>query len=244
MNKLKFIGTGNFNNYLLGNNSAYFIEGDSLFLFDCGCDVFDKIHRYFDTEFKRVKNIYVMISHVHDDHVGSLTSLIFHSYYYYKKRVIIINNKQKDLMSLIKKMTGNYSKFNTIKNADVHGWLSVQTSNSIVDIKFIDTHHVPYMKSYGFLLKIHREEHDETFYYSGDSNYIPKFILTLLKNDQLDIIYQDTASMVYDNNPHLSLKLLKELIPYECRNKVYCMHMDLDFNEREALKAGFNLAEV
>ena len=67
---LKFLGRGGSDNQLQGNNSAYFIEDRSLFLIDCGENIFEKI---LEKEIlKEIDRIYLFITHTHSDHVRSI----------------------------------------------------------------------------------------------------------------------------------------------------------------------------
>ena len=78
INVIRFLGCGSAFNPLMGNTSAYFKKGDNLFLIDAGETVFSEL-------FKRKllaesENIYVLITHTHGDHVGSLPSIRKKSY--------------------------------------------------------------------------------------------------------------------------------------------------------------------
>ena len=55
-------------------------------------------------------------------------------------------------------------------------------------------------------------------------------------------IYQDTSSLDFEGNPHFSISKLEKLIKPELRNRVYCMHIDEEFNRENAKKLGFNTA--
>jgi ribonuclease BN (tRNA processing enzyme) len=76
---LNFLGTGNFNNIADGNTSAYFKEDNKLFLIDCGEMVFTKILKV--GLLNGIEDVHILITHLHSDHVGSLSSLIYHLYY-------------------------------------------------------------------------------------------------------------------------------------------------------------------
>lgn len=85
-NTLKFIGNGSCFNTTFGNNSAYYIdeEKQSLLLIDCGESIFERIKKQKILE--KVKDIYILITHMHTDHVGSLSSLLF--FCEYRKGII------------------------------------------------------------------------------------------------------------------------------------------------------------
>ena len=72
--ELKFLGRGSAFNVKEGNTSAYYKKDNILLLIDCGTTVFKSIldQHLLDN----VKEVNVLITHLHDDHVGSLSSLI------------------------------------------------------------------------------------------------------------------------------------------------------------------------
>ena len=72
---LDFLGLGSAFNTDLGNTSAYIKKNTSLLLIDCGSTVFSKLHRIGLLD--GVSDIYVIITHTHADHIGSLSDLIF-----------------------------------------------------------------------------------------------------------------------------------------------------------------------
>lgn len=97
--KIRQIGNGgafNFNQ----TNSSFLIktDEDNFLLFDCGRNVIDKLHKIDgektgpdDFSFTKLKYIY--ISHMDDDHIGSLKSLVYYLFFIIKiKPIIIIND--------------------------------------------------------------------------------------------------------------------------------------------------------
>ena len=70
--ELKFLGRGAAFNPKEGNNSAYFIENNQLFLIDCGENIFERLVE--NGLLESVESINLMITHTHSDHVGSLGS--------------------------------------------------------------------------------------------------------------------------------------------------------------------------
>ena len=74
-----------------GNSAFIFNLGDSYLLFDCGYTVFQKLRslsKEDSFDFKSLK--YVWISHMDDDHMGSLKTLIYYMYFVHRTKLIIM----------------------------------------------------------------------------------------------------------------------------------------------------------
>ena len=84
---INFIGMGSAFNTELGNTSAFVKKNDSLILIDCGGTVFHKLQKL--NMLDGLKNLYILITHTHPDHVGSLGDVIFYSYYILKHKPTI-----------------------------------------------------------------------------------------------------------------------------------------------------------
>ncbi|HBE86714.1 MAG TPA: hypothetical protein DDW53_17100, partial [Lachnoclostridium sp.] len=72
--ELHFLGSGSAFYPLYKNTIAYFELNNDLYLIACGETVFETLLSLVDLE--QYREIYVVITHLHADHVGSLASLI------------------------------------------------------------------------------------------------------------------------------------------------------------------------
>ena len=81
--KLHFFGCGSAFNPAMGNTSAWFEMDGCLFLVDCGETVYELLMKR--SNLREYRQIYVLLTHLHADHVGSLGSLI--SYNYWKENL-------------------------------------------------------------------------------------------------------------------------------------------------------------
>ena len=99
--ELIFLGWGAAFNPKEGNNSAYFVENNQLFLIDCGESIFERLIE--SGVLERIQSINLMITHTHSDHVGSLGSLVMYSFYILHKPLnIILLEKAKHLPNIKK----------------------------------------------------------------------------------------------------------------------------------------------
>ena len=80
---LKFLGSDS--GFGAHNNSAYIEERDKLTIIDCGFTVFEQIKEKFDLN--KYKEINVIVTHLHNDHAGSLSQLILYAYFIFNKTV-------------------------------------------------------------------------------------------------------------------------------------------------------------
>ena len=246
---LNFIGRGAAFNPKEGNNAAYYKKGDHLFLIDCGSNVYTRLIE--NNVLDGVNRIYVLITHTHPDHIGSLGDLIFHSFYslgeigYRDLRVIAHpNHNIPDILQSLG-ITENMYYYSPIRMNELGKqptmapfFMVGHGETNFLNIRYwVEVPHVKELYCVGYILEIE----GTIVYYSGDSNNIPEIILEKLLNDEIDIFYQDTCGADYEGNVHLSLMKLYQLIPHEYRNKVYCMHLDKAFDEESAKELGFNV---
>lgn len=231
---LKFTGVGSAFNTELGNTSAFIKRNSSLLLIDCGGAVFDRLQklRLLDD----VKNLYIIITHTHPDHIGSLGEVIFYTHYVLKQKARIFF-PARDLMEKLCTCIGVTEEMYVYDHAEK---VRIKDDFLQAEIEFLAVSHVDTIPAYGFIMNFAGNK----FYYSGDANNISKKVIDMLKNGQIDRLYQDTSELDYEGNAHLSLRLLGEMIEPAYREKVFCMHIDKTFIKSKASKLGFNVAEV
>lgn len=229
---IKFTGRGSAFNTELGNTSAFVKNDNSLLVIDCGGTVFHRLQEL--NLLDGVENLYIIITHTHPDHVGSLGELIFYSYYILKHiPTIFFPNKEliEGFLASIGVSTEMY-KLNNFEIVDVN-----DISLGKFNIKFLPVSHVNTIPAYGFIMKLY----DKSFYYSGDANNISSDIINSIMNGEIYRVYQDTCGLDYEGNNHLSLRKLCKIVPFQFRNKVYCMHLDEHITEKEIKDKGFNV---
>lgn len=225
MLNLKFFGIGSAFNPLFGNNNAFFELDEDIYFIDFGESNFEKVYKNIDL--CKYKNITVLITHMHADHIGSLPTFISYCYIKLKKTINIFhpNEDLKDFLHLcgISSNMFNYQKcFKNSKN---------------LNIEFVDVSHAKDMPCYGLIIS-----HDnKSIFYSGDSNSINKVILERFLNRTIETIYHDTS---YENSSsHCYYKNIEELIPKHLRKNFYCMHLGCDFIQ-ELKDLGFNIPSL
>lgn len=235
MSDLQFIGIGSAFNTQLGNTCAFIKKNNSLVLIDCGATVFSRLQELGFLD--ELKNIYIVITHTHSDHIGSIGDIVLYSHYILKQKANIYFPDKKLIEGVLKGLgvkneTYNLNNLETVivNNMDIGNFT----------IEFTQSSHVKTIPSYSFIMKLK----DTAFYYSGDSNNISKEIIDKLKGGEISKIYQDTCGLDYDENSHLSLRKLCDAIPKELRSKVYCMHLDKEITNKEIEDNGFNVAEI
>lgn len=232
--ELLFLGRGSAFNTSEGNNSAYFIDKNELFLIDCGESIFERIieRNLLDD----ISCVNVMITHTHSDHVGSIGSLIMYCYYVIHKKINIIISKDSlyrdDLINLIRIFGCTNDMYSIVYEDEFDNKYSLFNS-----IKYMKTNHVSQIPSYGILFNTS----NGVVYYSGDTSDLDN-ISDLINSDiVIDKIYVDTTSVDVANNVHVYIGDLYELIPIDLRDKVYCMHVNDKKCCDMAIEFGFNV---
>lgn len=240
---LKFIGRGSAFNSKEGNNAAYFVYGKELILIDCGNVTFDRLDN--SGILDEFTNIRVIVTHTHDDHVGSLGTLIMRNYFNMgvmgEKNIWVYSPYDIKLKEVLEK-AGCTTDYYHPRNFDNNIDMKFEGYN---DIKLIAVpqKHVKEILSYGYVIEIG----DKTIYYSGDTSTLPWFVKKPTIVNKFDYIYQDTSWLHYEGNVHLSLTNLVEAIPdRDLRQRVYCMHLDKGMVEHMGAvrSLGFKVVEV
>ena len=153
------------------NNSAYIEDNNKLIIIDCGFTVFEQLKNKFD--FNKYSNIEIIITHLHNDHAGSLSQIILYLWFIYNKKVTI------------------YSKCERIRDyLEITGTPkeSYEIKNESENITFIKTNHVQYLDAYWFKLKVK----DKNIILTGDTNTLNPF-LPHIENEKIDELYVDVS---------------------------------------------------
>ena len=227
--KIIFLGVGSaYNTAWLNSNAMFWHEG-SLVLLDCGESTFAELMAHDILKDCR-NNIYVILSHLHADHAGSLPSLCSYSISHLGKKVQVVypGGEVDDFLRLTGIPGEHYDHL-----TELGGALPGVTARAI------QTRHIPGYPSYGHLITCGRE----SIYFSGDSCDIPQEILDALMEERIDCVYHDVEYNETEkmDGCHLHYQKLLGLIPIEKRKRVCCMHMNCDYREM-AVADGFCVA--
>ena len=81
--EIMFLGTGGAFDLNEKNSSAIIKTAKGTILIDCGSTVYSELRKK-----NSVEDIdYVFITHCHEDHIGSLSTLVYHKYFSQKSKV-------------------------------------------------------------------------------------------------------------------------------------------------------------
>ncbi len=183
------------------NNSAYIVLEDKLVLIDCGFTVFEDIKKKFDLS--NYSKIEVIITHLHNDHAGSLSQLILYSWFIYNKKVTVYTkciNMKKYL-----EITGTPSESYEIKDGSEN-------------LKFIKTEHVDYLDAYGFELKVNNRK----IVYTGDTKTIEPFLPYI---DECSELYIDVSKY---GGAHLKIDDVSDILNGISNKGIYVNLMHID----------------
>ena len=234
--ELNFLGRGAAFNQKEGNNSAYFISNNQLFLIDCGENIFERIIRI--NLLDGIENINLMITHTHSDHIGSLGSLVLYCYYelHMPLNIIIPENAKylADILSLLNIFGCTKSMYSYIDERKLDN-----KYDAFKDFRYIETSHCDELNCYGLLFTTE----EGIVYYSGDTNETNIIKSLILSGQPIDKVYIDTTTADFSGNVHLNINILEKTISNELKKKVYCMHFNNVDCIDEATKIGFNVVQ-
>lgn len=232
MNKLNFLGRGAGYHSKESNTAAYIRDNETLLLIDCGETVFKKILE--KSLMDGVKEVHILITHMHSDHVGSLAGFIGFCYWKYKITTKVYFKEREKIKAFLELLGLKENESFVVLNPDGK---RIKSLNLEVNSKL--TKHVKTLNTYSYILIFDKAN---SIFYSGDTYETNIDIMTFLKNGNL--VYHDTCVDDSEENVHTSLRKLCELVPKEYRNQVYCIHIDGDNFIEEANRQGFKIVDI
>ncbi len=153
---IKFLGTGGAFDYEFGNSAAWIDFQGTKILIDCGNSVYRRLR---ETDLADQID-YILITHFHDDHVGSLSSVILHHKYFLspprKARILVPN-------LAFQQMILDYVHFSLTEPLNYLEFFPMET---VPGITAIDTYgkHIEGMPTWAYCF----ESETDLLAYSGD----------------------------------------------------------------------------
>lgn len=217
--KLNFIGIGGAFCPKLGCNCAYVRENEKILFVDFGMDVYRKVVEY--NLLEGVEKVYVVLTHMHGDHIGGLFTFIDYCYFSKKIVVKILDNSTTFTNKLVKLLdfTGIQSdKFSIIKMEELGFDFNLSVEK---------TAHTPILECYSLIF----ESEGKKILYTSDTNDIDNIKRKIDDPDFIKIYCE-----VGEKSPvHIEFEDLKMLN----KNKLILMHFQSLELLVKAEKAGF-----
>lgn len=201
------------------NTSAYTFIGNRLLLIDCGQTVMTQLQE--KNLLDGISGIDVIITHMHGDHIGSLSQLALYSYFVLKTPINIITACTE---------IDNFLTITGVERYDqIPGFSKERYTRKNDFVEFIETDHVGNeLDCYGFSAEINGTH----VVYTGDTTTLEPFIGYLNEGTQF---FTDASC---NGGVHLKLEdnlpVLKDLT--EKGVDVYLMHLDNELKIREMIK--------
>jgi len=214
--KVKFLGTGGACDPIYRNSAAYIQWRGKNVLIDCGHTVFPTLVKTGLVD----KIDLVLITHLHDDHVGSLSTFFLYRHFHTpgnKPKLLYVKDFFKSIhdmlvCSMIK--PGKYVDFEP---------LSKYNGITVVDTFGL---HVPDYQTYGYIL----QELDKVVAYSGDLADPNKLFNHLDEQQLKDVTVFHDISFEKENKAHA---YYKDVAKHLDRYNIYGYHCDPEKNQKD-----------
>ena len=233
---LRFLGRGAAFNTKEGSNAAFLLSGKSLFLIDCGESVFAKLQALHLLD--GLESIHIAVTHLHTDHVGSLSSLMHYCRYILHIRPQLIvpeHTEYAGQLDMLLTVTGcDRAFYDVVTDTDYLGGAAVHS------VRYVRTEHSPNMISFSLVL----ESDEGSIFYSGDTCTAAPAKAFICGHPDFAAVYMDATELDYPGNVHLSLTKLAEAFPEALRARVHLMHFNADSCIEKGRALGFGIVET
>jgi len=225
-----FLGTGGAFDLAEKNSSAIIKTAGGTILIDCGSTVYSEL---------QAKNLvdsidYVFITHCHEDHIGSLSTLIYHKYFVQKKLVKIecIPSLQPKIEMYLRDVCGHDGPLTESFTINSNHGIVYEDLNMIIHKFDTTNHHYKDYPTGGFVFNFRKGGEDLFVVYSGDIN-VPfteiiesenvKLYELLLKHPENVFIFHESTSREYPPHyPHCEYQKLEKVV--ETFPNIYTYH--------------------
>ncbi len=222
--EIEFVGSGGAFDFKEGNSSALIKTLKGNILIDCGSTTFSELLKT-----NNIKNIdIVLITHLHEDHIGSLSTLIhYNDIVLNKQTTIMCHNSLKDSLLYYLTEVGN----NNSKSFKINDDVDDVFKNIGINIMQIDTTGYHYsINNCAYVFQFKKNKESYYIIYSGDIN-TPIFnvfekdyndLYSILKNKPNNVFIFHEATSITENKEHC---YYKEIAPYsKVFNNLFVYH--------------------
>lgn len=252
---LKFLGRGSMFNIKEGSNSAYWKDysNTTMILIDCGCTTFQRIESL--NILDGVKELVILITHSHSDHIGSLSDLLFYCKFV-KPNINVQVLSHSMTMPAIKMYLDSTGTLDAIRNSNIHLRIIpyeasvLSDEHKLCNITFVPdkSHSLTVDESIIYGCGIILEFPDKVIYYSGDTQRIPYKSLMGLHFDEIyvDCAVRTNSPGSTSKYPHYTLYDMYNDMRYNSFDLscIYAMHLDCDGVINECKQFGIKIVEV
>lgn len=215
--KLKFIGTGGAFEPDYYNSAAILTFQNKTFLIDAGFTVYSRLLAL--NLFSTID--YILITHLHNDHSGSLANILLHKYFYHQgQKFTILYQSEKFRKQL--------EEFLVIQLKDPAKYVNFAPLEKIRGLAALDTfgRHSEDFQTYSFIF----EEDNERLVYSGDlrqADFLFAHLLTL-PPCPTTVFHDITFNPENEGHAHFT-----KLQPYQPQYKIFGYHCNPTENPPE-----------
>ena len=188
---------------------------------------------------KDIKSVYVVVSHTHSDHCGSLGSFGLYCQFVLKEKLKIVVPHSEEYVQHLKHLMHTFGNTDKAFEFVYEEELDYKFKN-FNKVRYDLTKHDYMLTSYSFIFESDRGD----IFFSADTRVADNLLRFIETHKNIDKMFMEVTDLNTPDDIHMNLDRLVAVLPESVKSKIYMMHFRNDQCKEKVKNYGFHIVDV